>query len=448
MRFLHLTICPGWMNYDRFKKILSFLCETGILVSLILLPQSSLLADEQYSFKSNEFEKTPFEWGGYFETKWEHINVNKGSAFASLNLPEDVDSSLDHLSGSMLIGGKYKQGITSFTWQIKASGQQDELGWQHMTDIFQAYASINPTPQSSVSIGKKSYKWGKGYAWNSVGFINRPKAPNDPEEALEGYTTLEAEVIKSFSGSLQNAAATLVALPVLEGVNEDFGEVNNINLAAKLSLLYQDTDIDFIYYTGNSRSTRVGGDFSRNIGTNFEIHGEIAYVPSQRQVVLLEDRSVERKEISTLSGLFGCRYLSTHDTTSIIEYYYNGLGYSERELNRFYQLVDDGIISGLHPAHDNELNISDYARSNPGRNYLYVRMTQKEPFDILYLTPRITTVINLDNSSSSITPEIAYTGFTNWEVRLRFSFLNGDNSTEYGEKQNQNKLELRIRYFF
>ncbi|MDX2440743.1 MAG: hypothetical protein QNK40_09350 [Desulfobacterales bacterium] len=34
------------------------------------------------------------------------------------------------------------------------------------------------------------------YAWDPVGFINRRKDPNDPEEALEGYITGEIDLIK------------------------------------------------------------------------------------------------------------------------------------------------------------------------------------------------------------------------------------------------------------
>lgn len=41
-----------------------------------------------------------------------------------------------------------------------------------------------------------------------------------------------------------------------------------------------------------------------------------------------------------------------------------------------------------------------------------------------------------------------YTGFTNWELRLRLTFLQGGNPSEFGEKQNENKLELRVRYHF
>ena len=89
-----------------------------------------------------------------------------------------------------------------------------------------------------------------------------------------------------------------------------------------------------------------------------------------------------------------------------------------------------------------------YSRPQAGRNYLYARISQKEPFDILYFSPGLTTIINLDDMSYSVTPEVMYTGFTNWEFRGRFSYLDGDEYTEYGEKQNSNKVEVRARYFF
>jgi hypothetical protein len=89
-----------------------------------------------------------------------------------------------------------------------------------------------------------------------------------------------------------------------------------------------------------------------------------------------------------------------------------------------------------------------YSRPYLGRNYLYAKFSQKEPFDILYFTPALTAIINLDDGSSTVTPELNYTGFTNWEVKLRFALLSGPQNSEYGEKQNGNKIELNIRYFF
>lgn len=426
----------------------------GFLLSLLLFSSALSYADEELIFELEEFEKKALETGGYAELKLEHMDINQGSAFARLNLSGQPRSTLDRFYSSLQIDGYYTKKIISFNWLLKASAQQDDLGWADMADVYEAYVSIKPAPVFTACVGKKSYRWGKGYAWNPVGFINRLKDPNDPEEALEGYITTEVDLIKSFSGPLQTAALTTVMLPVWQGVNEDFGEINNVNLAAKLYLLYRDTDIDLIFYTGDSRSTRYGVDFSRNLLPNFEIHGELGYVPRQDILILQDDGSVLAQETEALSYLLGLRYLSENDITSIIEYYRNDAGYSEEEMERFFQLISDAANQSLASGSDallekaTDMSLRGYGKPQPGRNYLYARFTQKEPFDILYFSPGFFTIINLDDKSYSINPEIVYTGFTNWELRLRFSYLNGGTSTEYGEKMNSNKLELRVRYFF
>ena len=120
---------------------------------------------------------------------------------------------------------------------------------------------------------------------------------------------------------------------------------------------------------------------------------------------------------------------------------------------RFYQMAEAGFAQEPTLGSNlldraRELSIKGYGRPQPGRQYLYAKFTQKEPFDILYFTPGITTIVNLDDQSYSISPETVYTGLTNWEFRLRFSLINGGEFTEFGEKVNSNKLELRVRYFF
>jgi hypothetical protein len=89
-----------------------------------------------------------------------------------------------------------------------------------------------------------------------------------------------------------------------------------------------------------------------------------------------------------------------------------------------------------------------YARMNPMRDYLYVRGSKKEPFDILYFTPAITAIVNLNDGSFSLSPEILYTAVTNLEVRLKATVLEGSRLSEIGEKQNDWRLELRVRYYF
>ena len=120
----------------------------------------------------------------------------------------------------------------------------------------------------------------------------------------------------------------------------------------------------------------------------------------------------------------------------------------------YFSFIDQGYDTYLASGDDSLLtrasNLAEgsYNRRNPMRDYLYLRASQKEPFDILYFTPSLTGIFNVDDESFSIGPELLYTGIKNLELRLRTTFLMGDSYTEFGEKQNDYRAELRVRYYF
>ncbi|MBI5586120.1 MAG: hypothetical protein HY892_20105, partial [Deltaproteobacteria bacterium] len=96
----------------------------------------------------------------------------------------------------------------------------------------------------------------------------------------------------------------------------------------------------------------------------------------------------------------------------------------------------------------NSLFQGSYGRMTPEINYLYLRVSQKEPFDLLYFTPAVTMIANMDDRSFSITPEFLYTGFTNLDLRLRTGFIIGSRGSEFGDKPNDYRLDFRVRYYF
>ncbi|MCD6527711.1 MAG: hypothetical protein J7K75_12045 [Desulfuromonas sp.] len=434
------------------RKIIAFTCLATLLWGGLAIPAVSLAED--YSFDLEEFEKKSFEWGGYTELKWDHHWLNTAGAFWRLGFYDNPRAELDRLTATLQLEGSYHKGIVDFHGLLQASTRRDQVGTEDQLDIFSAYASIKPSPSITFELGKKTFKWGTGYAWNPVGFINRPKDLNNPEDALEGYIGAGVDLIRSFPGPLQTLALTAVVLPVWKEINDDFGEQDHINLAAKLYLLYRNTDIDMVVFTGNSRSTRYGIDFSKNLAPHVEIHAEVAHVPQQRVTVLNSYGLLEKHDRSVTSYLFGLRYLTENNLTTILEFYHNDAGYSEAEMERFYQLINEANTLYSSSGDDSlfrkatVISRSGYAKPQLGRNYLYARIIHKEPFDLLYFTPALNAIINLDDDSYSLSPEAVYSGFSNWELRLRFSHIAGETFTEHGEKLNEDKLELRIRYFF
>ena len=271
----------------------------------------------------------------------------------------------------------------------------------------------------------------------------------------KGISWLPSTIPKVGKGqALKTFSFTPVLMPVYGGINDDFGETGLLNLASKFYFLLYDTDIDFMFLTGGSKTARYGLDFSRNVTTNLEVHGEFSLINNFTKVSIDPNGNMSQTTSNAFNALLGLRYLSARDTTYILEYYRNGQGYSTREMQDFFSFIDKGY--GLYTAtgnpsllnRANNLSQGNYGKMTPEMNYLYLRISQKEPLDILYFTPALTMIANLDDKSFSITPDLMYTGITNLELRLRTGFIVGSRETEFGEKQNDYRLEFRIRYYF
>lgn len=424
------------------------------LLFLFFLAGDAGAADE-YSFDASAFEKKPFELGGYLQFRQDDIRLNRGGAFYKLNFynqPQRQD--LDSTAGTTELVGKLRYGIGTFDFRSHSDIQRDQISHDHNNKMLEAAYSIRPTPGITLEAGKRTLRWGKGYAWNPIGFVERPKDPNDPDLAREGYWMSDADLIFNRDGAFKTLAFTPVLLPVGNEVNSDFGSTGHLNPAAKLYMLYRDTDIDFAWQGKGSRAARFGMDFSRNIASNFEIHGEWARIKNFTKPVTNSNGIVTSQVGNATSWLLGLRYLTAGETTFITEYYRNGTGYSSQEFEQFTQFANTSLTqfqqNGTAALIQKALSLSQtsYGRPNPGKDYVYFRAQQKDAFGILYFQPAVTAIMNWNDRSYQITPEMQYSGVTNLELRLKVFLLQGGNATDFGERQVSNRLEFRARYYF
>jgi hypothetical protein len=425
---------------------------------IVFLLASVSFAEEEYKFDISEIEKKPYHIGGYVEFRPVIFWLDRDAALYKLRFfDRDEGKTIEEYNGKLQLEGSYEKGIARLFVRTNFDLQYSYLGWDHNETkrmIYEGYLSLKPSDSLGFKFGKQTLLWGKGYAFNPVAFVSRPKDPDDPELALEGVITASADYIKSFSGPLKTFSITPVIFPVYEHINDDFGEINHLNFAGKIYFLYYDTDIDFLFLTGKSKTNRFGMDFSRNITTNFEVHGEFAFVNNQRKRVIDSQGTISESKFDAKSYLLGIRYLTASDTTFIFEYYRNGTGFTHLEMKDYFTFIDKGYDLFLAAGNDSLLKKAagitegNYGRPNTMKDYLYLRISQKEPFNILYFTPAITGIMNLNDQSVSISPELLYTGITNLELRLKGIALVGQNGSDYGEKPNDYRIELRVRYSF
>ena len=425
---------------------------------LLCLFGGAAQAAEEYTFNLSEIEKKPYHIGGYLEFRPVLFGLDQNAAFYKLNLfNEHVGDTITQYNERLWIDANIQKGIAGFYLQLSADFEQSSI-FDSTSEInaYQAYLSLKPSSTLTTDMGKKTSKWGKGYAWNPAAFVDRPKDPDDPELALEGYVIASADYIRSFSsGPLKTFSFTPVVLPEYGDMNDDFGETDHVNVAAKAYFLLYDTDIDLMFLSGGSKTPRYGFDFSRNIGTNLEVHGEFAFIRNFTKPLVDANGNTTSVTYDEVNFVLGTRYLSTLNTTCIFEYYHQGTGYSSEELSNLFVFIDKGYnsfsLNGATQALAKARSVSQqggYGRFSPETDYLYLRISQPEPFDILYFTPSLTCIYNLSDQSFTITPELLYTPVTNLELRLRAGFLMGTADSEFGEKQNDYRLELRVRYYF
>jgi hypothetical protein len=402
---------------------------------LILVSLGMSAQETEFTFDVDEFARKAFSLDGYFEFRPSLSRLREDSSLFTLRYyNRDPRKFLEQGDISLLAGLSYRKGIFEAFLEPYLDYTTSPYVSETGASLFQGYVSMKPSPSLTFFAGKRTLRWGKGYAWSPTALVERAKNPNEPDLAREGYWMITADYTKSFEGPLKTLSITPVFIPVSRSINSAFSPTDGLNAAGKIYVLFLDTDIDLVVLAGKNRSTSFGLDFSRNLLSNWEVHGEMA---------LNRDAA---------SYLLGTRFLSAVETTYILEYYHNGNGYNAREFDGFYSLVERAYGQYLASGADSLLREAagwkSYSGFAPMTDYMFLRIAQKDPFGLLYVNPASTLFVNLLDGSFSWAPELIYKGITNLELRLKATFLIGKNGEEFGEKPFRYRVELRSRYFF
>ena len=180
----------------------------ALAFALLALPVAR--AQQTYSFEPSEYQKKDYEIGGFAEGKLEGFALNRGGAFYQLNKPSGSRPSVNERgTGTLEVTGKYHKDIVSLNVTAHGDGYRDVVfGNNHSTKLYEAGLALQPETGLSLDIGKKVVLWGKGYAWNPVAFIERPKDASDTLASREGYAMASTEWVRSFEGSLRTVSVT------------------------------------------------------------------------------------------------------------------------------------------------------------------------------------------------------------------------------------------------
>lgn len=390
--------------------------------------------DDLYSFDADEFLKKTWEWKGELTLTTTAKHFNTDSVFYPIKFPNKDRT--DTIEADLLLSlesrwdWEWSRMIVAGDGEIRRSDLEETD--DENTVLREGYWQIKLSESGSIDIGKRLLRWGKGYAFNPVAFLEWPKNPEDPEASREGLWMIQGVWIFGGLSMFENSSATLVYLPVEENLNDDFQTDPDRERfwGLKLYALIGTTDID-LYFLGKDKQDKTdwGIDFAANITSNFEVHGEFA--------AIYEDESD-----NTLS-LLGLRYLTEKDVTWTVEGYRDSSGLTREESKHLLQSVP------LSPVATAKKTLARFQQTRTlNQNYGYVKASIKEPFNWLYFTPSATWLINLDDSSYSTNIQASYVPSNNWAFLLTWQNMAGDTSTQYGENLVRNKTALEVTFSF
>ena len=182
---------------------------------LLVFWVSVAFAEEEYKFELSEIEKKPYHIGGYAEFRPVVFWLDRDAALYKLRFFNlDEGKTIEEYNGNLQLEGSYEKGIARVFALVNGNLTYSYQGWSDSLNLFEGTLSLKPSNSLAVALGKKVQKWGKGYAWNPVAFVDRPKDPEEPDLALEGFWMATGDYIKSFNGPLKTLSLTPVVLPV------------------------------------------------------------------------------------------------------------------------------------------------------------------------------------------------------------------------------------------
>ncbi len=426
-------------------------CLPSLAIVLCALP---LRAQDDITFDLSEIRKRPTTVAGYLEARPGLYVPDRDAPFYMVrNYGHSPKSPMAQVNSVLQLDLKHQVDRTTLFARSNSNLSHTYQGWATDTRLYETYASFRPTQRLTLDVGKKSLRWGKGYAWNPAAFLDRPKDPEDPELALEGVTFIGGEYTVSSGGPLKALTVTPLILPVLSGLNDRLGEAGRPVFAVKLYGLVADTDVDLIAVAGGGRGDRFGADFSRNINPSFEVHGEWGRDTRATRKTVDAASNVRTIEGASESYLAGVRFITPQEITVIAEYYRNGAGYTPEQMRAFYDYTAaahaEYLRSGDPSAMDRVTALAEggYGRPNAGRSYLYVRASRPDAFGVMQLTPAVMLTINLDDGSFALTHEATYKPEGRTEIRAQLSFISGARSSDYGAKANDMRADVRLRWY-
>lgn len=299
-------------------------------------------------------------------------------------------------------------------------------------ELERLFLDIQLIDNLAFSIGRKPYLLGYGYGWNPTDNINPLKNPEDPNAELKG--------VDSVSLNMDLGVSTIrTILIVNKEIFTQGTSYEHLALAADINFYFDALDLILTgYYNfSNERTEKVNSlalGFKKDI-LGIGLYGEGIILDGTRNK-FPDAGSANYKEDITFNLLGGIEYVFTTDTSAILEYYYNGEGFSKNDREAYNNLLK----SSPTPLHRS---------SNYTEHYLLLNLSQ--PFYNLNSTGNLAAIYSIDSTCLTVSPSYEISFSENTNIKLTYSGLFDFGSNDFTERDLspiKNMFNLNISYVF
>lgn len=360
----------------------------AVLLLLLTILSPSLSIGQELSFQLSGYAKDlAIRSNSILNDEAYFLNISRLRTQGLLDFGSVIHTEiwLDHelFAGSFLSTTDFKFAqllerpfFVDLKWTIKEGHE-----YQVRQSLFRAFATIY-VGSAEITLGRQHIAWGTGFAWNPTDLLN-PFNPAAIE--LDEKEGVDAAYIALPFGALSRLEAAFAP-----GRNE-----LESSAAVRVSGHFGNYDISIM--AGDFQDSKVlGGDFAGYLG-GAGFRGEFAYTWNQ------DDENF-------LRAVLNVDYNFPHDFYAIVEFYYNGLGATDRRDYRFEDLLSGQTFS-------------------LAKHYLAASVT-KSVTPLLRLS--LYNILNLDDRSRLIGPTLTYSLATNLELAGSVYFFTGASDSEYG----------------
>ena len=423
---------------------------------MALLSSAAITADStatvDYSFDTSALAVKPFDASANIEFYPYLLIYNKASPLYTLKFGPGNRTYADiyNLKTEGYLQFQHKPFLAFASGGLYGAYMRQDDSISYDAKLFEGYVKYTPVPALSVLMGKRLFQWGKGYSFNPVAFAGRVKDLNNIDATLEGYWNISLDYVKSFDSPVSSVALNAVLLPVYDILNKDYLPDKTLAGLTRMYMLLANTDIDFYLFGDSKRNFKTGLDFSRNIIPDWEVHGEWAYIKNFNATVYSDESTMVTQSRPANNLVVGTRYLAPFNTTFILEYLHLGSGHSQDEMDGYWGAVNYAAASS------NPQRIQSVLQANTAyfnaqfitTDYVFFKASHPDPFNFVYFTPSIYTIVNVLDRSLMAGVEMTYSRSRNLLFTGRYIAFIGNKESEYGSRPAQHRIELRAKWSF